>query len=186
MTCDDIFEGTVLTEPQMKEDLEILRGYCKSIGLETVPIPSSQETPIPSLAILLEDDERERIRMMTANFLPLDKKHAEFSKYLQFYLELQNDLKGVDRGELLELLTWLNARLSLGCCVLREAEGDRPVRVILRASQGFPLCEPVDIAAFTESMFLFDSSCDAVSGFLDLMAEGKSFAEIQALLEAES
>lgn len=185
MTCDDIFQGSVLTEPQMKEDLKVLSGYCENIGLQTVPIPRSLANPIPALAILLEDDEQGRVRMMTASFLPLDRKDVEFTKYLQFYLELQNSLEGIDRVELLELLMWLNARLSVGCCVLREAEGDRPMRVILRSSQGCPLCEAVDVAVFTEKLLLFDNDCDAVSGFLDLMAEGKSFAEIRALLERE-
>lgn len=177
---------TQMTAPFVMENLEILKQYYEEMELESEIIPAMKELPLPALVTALGEDEKDRPRILTNSFLPFDRENAEFTKYLQFYLELTNPLEKIDSAELLNTMLWVNGQLPIGCCMIREAEGERPSRVVVRSNQGFPLTKPIDQGVFTEDVFLFDTSCDIVSNILDLMAEGKSFAEIRALLERES
>lgn len=180
-----LMEGCVLSEAQMLENLNALAEIYAHLELEAAVIPAGAELPVPALAAVLEQDERNRNRIVTNSFLPLDREDAEYTKFLQFYMELENDLSGLDRGQLLELLQWVNGRIPVGGCMLQAQTADSPARLAVRMAQGFCLTKPIDAGVFTEELFLFDRICDMVSGIFDRMADGYSAEQIIRELEAE-
>ena len=185
LTTEELYEGSVLTAERVLADLETLRAYCDELELETMVIPPMEEVQLPVLAAILENDEQERPRVVTCTFVPVDSDLCQYTKQLQFYLELQNSLEGVSRAELLELIMWINVRINNGTCLLRESEQDHSLHLAVRLCQGFRLDDPVDPVIFGENLMMFDEICEIVSSLADLMAGGKSFAEIAALQQEQ-
>ena len=120
------------------------------------------------------------------SFLPLDEEEASFTKFLQFYCELQIDLGGVDRVKLLETLMAMNQVLPMGTCVLVEPRPELklPAMVGLRYIQGYPLREVIDQGAFSETLFLFDMACDMLTMAVDSLLAGASPEDVLKKLRA--
>lgn len=181
---DELLKESLLTEESILQDLRTLSLYYDDMQTENKILPSLEDAPLPTLLAGLDADDKERPRMITHSFLPVDKEEAEFTKYLQFYLELQNTLKGIARITLLEAVCRLNAALPFGHVMLipPRPELNLPEMAALRTTQGFPIAQPIDQGTFTENVFLFDLSCELTSTVLDALAEGKSIDEAFAAI----
>ena len=180
-----MFENSILSETQMLENLYALKEIYQKLELKAVVVPQLEELPLPALVAVLENDEKNRPRIVTNSFLPMERDDAEHTKFLQFYMELQNDLNGIQQQELLEMLQWVNRHIPMGSCMLREADESRPVRLVIRMTHGFPVIRPIDPGVFAEELILFDQIGEMVSGIFDHMAEGYSAKQIQEELDAE-
>lgn len=177
--ADEYLKDTELTEESILRDLEVLAAYYGDMELEGRVLPAREEFPMPTLVAGLEPDDRDRPRIVSHSFLPLDTETAEFTKYLQFYSELPCPVEELDRATLLEAICRLNTRLPLGTCVLADPNPafGQPAKAAVRYVQGFPLEGPVDQGVFTEDLFLFDLSCDLVTTVLDGLNDGLSLDE---------
>ena len=171
---DELLKDTVLTEEFILEELQNLKEYYDAMEVASQVFPAVKDAPMPSMAAILEEDEKGRNRVVTHSFLPLDEDDASYTKFLQFYCELQIDVGGVDRLRLMEALMTLNGMLPLGTAVAVAARDELPAMVGLRYVQGYPLEEVIDQGAFCETLFLFDLSCDLVSTVVDALVEGAS------------
>ena len=176
---DELLKGSTLTEEVMLKILGELSLYCDDMHVENRVIPALKEVPLPTLVAVMEADEQGRPRILNISFLPLDKEDAEFTVFLQFYMELSNPVSELDRATLLECACRLNERLPLGHCVLSAAQPElkQPQKLALRSVQGFPAGRKIDQGVFTEDVFLFDLSCDLVSQTLDALNKGKTLDE---------
>lgn len=177
--AEEYLKDTELTEESVLRDLEILASYYDDMDLEGRVLPAKEDLPMPTLLAALEPDDRERPRIVSHSFVPLDTEAAEFTKYLQFYCELPCPVEGLDRATLLEAVCRLNGHLPLGSCVLADPNPvfEQPMKAAVRSIQGFPLEGPVDQGVFTEDLFLFDLSCDLVTTVLDGLNDGLSLDE---------
>lgn len=177
---DEALKGSVLTEAFIQRDLKILIPYYENMEMKAQLIPAAADMPLPSLLAALPNDDEGRPRFITHSFVPLEKDDAEYTKYLQFYTELQDSLEGIDRQTLLEALNRLNFNLPFGACILvaERPEQGLPAMVTLRSMQGFPIDEPIDQGVFTEDVFLFDLSCTVTSVVITGLSEGKSIDEV--------
>lgn len=171
--ADELLENSRLTEDFILQELQDLAEYYGDMKLECRIVPAMEDVPLPTLLAVMEEDKG-RPRFVTHSFLPLDTEDAEFTKFLQFYCELQNPVAQLPRETLLEALCKLNGRLPFGACFLVEPRPELalPRMVAIRALQGFPIEPPIDQGVFTEDVFLFDTSCTLVSSALDALAEG--------------
>lgn len=174
---DELLRDTVLTEEFILAELQTLKGYYDEIEVACQVFPAVKDAPMPSMAAILEEDEKGRPRVLTHSFLPMSEEDARFTKFLQFYCELQIDVGQVDRVRLLETLTALNGMLPLGTCVTVAAREELPAMVALRYVQGYALEEVIDQGAFCETLFLFDLACDMLSAVTDALVEGASAEE---------
>lgn len=176
---DEMLKDTVLTEEFVLGELQDLKGYYDVMEVASQVFPSVKDAPMPSMAAILDEDEKGRPRVVTHSFLPLSEEDASFTKFLQFYCELQIDVGGVDRVRLLEALMALNGMLPLGTCVAVPARPDMemPAMVALRYVQGYALEEVIDQGAFSETLFLFDLACDMLTEVADALVEGASAAD---------
>ena len=185
---DEMLSGSILTEETILKILREMSLYYDDMQVENRVIPAVAEAPLPTLVAVLEEDDQGRPRVLTNSFLPLEKEEAEFTVFLQFYMELPNPVPNLDRATLLECLCRLNERLPMGHCVLAapQPKFEQPEKFALRTVQGFPAGKTIDQGAFTEEVLLFDLSCDAVSRTVDALNEGKTLDEALALLEPET
>ncbi|MEG1683822.1 MAG: hypothetical protein RR295_09715 [Oscillospiraceae bacterium] len=182
---DEGLKDSMLTEAGMLKDLQDMSTYYDDMQVSSKILPATELTPMPSMIAMMEEDEQGRARILTHSFVPLDREEAEFTKYIQFYMELQNDIASIDRLSLLESVCRLNTMLPLGHCIIipPRPELELPEMVGVRTSQGFPGSESVNQGVFTEDVFLFDMSCTFVSDILDVLAEGKTPEAAFAILD---
>ncbi|MEG1684196.1 MAG: hypothetical protein RR295_10210 [Oscillospiraceae bacterium] len=182
---EELLKDSMLTEAGMLQDLQDMSTYYDDMQVSSKILPATELAPLPSLIAMMEEDEQGRSRILTHSFVPLDKEEAEFTKYIQIYMELQNDIAGIDRLSLLESVCRLNTMLPMGHCIIipPRPEMELPEMVGVRTSQGFPGDGPVDQGVFTEDVFLFDMSCTFVSDILDALAEGKTPEAAFAILD---
>lgn len=174
---DELLKDSLMTEASMQADLEAISTYYQAMELKSQLIPALQEAPLPSLLAALPDDDEGRPRLITHSFLPLDEEDAEYTKFLQLYVELQDSLEGIDRATLLEGLNRMNLTLPMGVCALaRDPDGSE--KVVVRCVQGYPIDEPVDQGAFTETVLLFDLSCTLTSIVISGLSENKNLDEV--------
>lgn len=174
---------SLLTEAAMMEDLDSLRACYKAMDIAAQIFPG-EEGEAPTLAALVPLDEPESYQTVTNTFLPLSSEEAEFTKYLQFYAQLERDLSGVDQLALLESVSRLNEFLPLGTCfTLQKDDGRRCLA--LRYVQGFRLYEPIHPGVFTEDALLFETSWDLADTMAKALAEGKTVDEALAFLKQE-
>lgn len=174
---DELLKDSLMTEASMQADLEAISTYYQAMELKSQLIPALQEAPLPSLLAALPDDDEGRPRLITHSFLPLDEEDAEYTKFLQLYVELQDSLEGIDRVTLLEAVNRLNTTMPLGLCALvRDPNGEE--KMVVRFVQGYPIDEPVDQGAFTETVLLFDLSCTLTSIVISGLSENKNLDEV--------
>lgn len=181
---NNAFEGTVLTSEEVQQDLAAMVEYYKDMILESQIL--NQGLPIPMVLAVMEEDEKGRPRSVVNSFVPLDRESARFTKYIQYYCELADEVENIPREDLYQVMNVLNARLPAGSCILVEPrpEMNLPLKMGVRLIQGFPVRMPLDQGVFTETLFLFDQSCSFVSYVLDALAEGKTPAEALAVIGA--
>lgn len=184
-TLKNMYENCILSETQMLENLYALKDIYQKLELKAAVVPQLDELPLPALVAVLENDERNRPRIVTNSFLPLERDDAEHTKFLQFYMELQNDINGIQRQELLEMLQWVNRHIPMGSCMLREEEEGRPPCLVIRMAHGFSAVRPIDPGVFAEELILFDQIGEMVSGIFDHMADGYSAKQVQEELDGE-
>jgi|GEM_PF-6875375 len=182
---DELLKDSILTEEVMLKILQELSLYCDDMQVESRVIPALKDAPLPTLVTVMEEDDQGRPRVLNISFLPLDKEAAEFTVFLQFYMELSDPIPALDRATLLECVCRLNERLPMGHCVLSapQPEFEQPQKFALRTVQGFPAGVKIDQGAFTESLLLFDLSCDLVSQVATQLNEGRSMDEAFASMK---
>lgn len=176
---DEFLKDSLLSEESMLLDLEELVGYYTAMHVESHIIPAAEATPMPTLAAMLQKDDRDRQRVIVHSFQPYEREEAEYTKYLQFYAELPCELEGLAPETLLSFVCRVNQALPLGFCFPvppRPALGLGQM-IGVRSIQGFPITESIDQGVFTEDTILFNLSCELVSMRLDAMAEGKTLDE---------
>ena len=182
---DELLKDSLLTEEFILDDLEDLKGYYDDMKVASRVVPALQDAPLPTLVAILDEDEQKRARVVTHSLLPLDEEEASFTKFLQFYCELQINLDNVERIKLLEAVVKLNQILPIGSCVLVDArpELQLPTMVALRSIQGYPIEDVIDQGAFCETLFLFDTACELTTVALDGLVAGKTVEEALAQLQ---
>jgi len=173
-------EDSLLTEAAVMKDLEELRAYYKAMDVAS-QILAGDGAKNPTLVALVPLDEPESYQTVTNTFLLLSSEEAEFTKYLQFFAQLERDLDAADELALLESVSRLNQFLPLGACFVLRQDGHR--RLALRYTQGFPLHESIQPGVFTEDALLFETSWDLADTVAKALAEGKSVDEAFAFLE---
>lgn len=176
---DELLKDSLLTEEFILDDLNDLKGYYDEMEVACQVMPAVERAPMPSLVAILDEDDKNRPRIVTHSFLPLDEEEASFTKYLQYYCELQIDVGDVDRVKLLEAMVTMNGLLPLGACSLVDArpELNLPAMVAVRTIQGHPLEEVIDRGAFCETLFLFDTACDLMTLVVDKLVAGGTVEE---------
>ncbi len=179
MTTEKMLLGSLLTLEGIQQELQNLERYCDDLELESRMLPPLVDAPLPTLLVVTDVDDQNRARIVNQSFLPLGKEEASFTKFLQFYVELDTPAHMLDRDALLDAVFHLNCVLPLGTVSVASArpELNLPLKICVRTVQGYPLGMPIDQGAYSDALLLFDLSCQLVSMMIDAMAQGRSVQE---------
>lgn len=180
----EILGDSPLTEEMILSDYEDLVEYYAAMEVPCRLIPATNELIMPTVVAINQLDDEEPPFVITHSFIPLDSEEAEFTKFLQFYMELQQSLEGIDRVTLLEAVNRLNLVLPLGACMLVAARPELklPEMVAIRMIQGYPISESIDQGVFTEQLYMYEISANLILMVFDELLDGKSLDEAFATI----
>jgi hypothetical protein len=170
----------LMSQTKNQMDLVQLEFLIKEeLDLDCQVLSPSIETPVDTLVVKLETDEKERIRIASIMFIPLNDSDFESLKLLQFYCETPVRAAPSSRAAVTEFLSAVNLSIPVGTFCLTP---DHLVACKYVCTLGkFREIEPKE---FLETFLLWMFAIDSISGIAEMVAEGKqSLADAIKLLE---
>lgn len=102
------------------ERLEEIKGWIEPLNLHCDIIEKSEAIPLDVLLIYL-GDEQDEDRMLQLAFMPISTEDISFTKLLQFYLVIGNQVNDQYMGDVLVSMNHVNTRTVLGYYGINEA-----------------------------------------------------------------
>ncbi|MFI3313628.1 MAG: hypothetical protein R3Y62_07045 [Eubacteriales bacterium] len=182
MSFQESFPTALLSDKEMAAELQIIDGYYKTMGVETVMVDASEQVELPMLLAILpnDNDEVEEPRVLSHSFQPSDGELVDGTKYFQIYGETPVEHLGIPRLELLELVNLCNTNSQGTMVLLRKNEGQ--TMVCLRHLSNFPVTEVISKTAFFDMLSVFDVFSAMVELLLEQLSQGKTLEQAQEIL----
>jgi len=126
-------------------------------------IPASEVFELPTLVVLLPDDEQDLPRIVMMNIVPMLEVN-EYTDFIQLYIEFPYDLSNYEEPELLSVINDLNRTIPLGHCITLKNRPDHKYEKMIGMRYMYAISNEreIDDGALIEMMILFQVSCDAV------------------------
>ena len=153
------------------------------LALNCELLSRSPETPIDSLVVQLEADQKGRSRLASLLFSPLQETDIETLKLLQFYCETPIQVSSPSaRQAVAELLSAINLNLPIGTFCL-NANHTLTYKYVYALGK-FTTIIPEE---FLETFLLWLFALDPMSNLIESVANGEqSLTSALALLQSDS
>ncbi len=158
---------------RMRDDtneLNVLKGYLKDADMEALVLEQSKTFELPTLVQPLPNDSKDRARVFTMNFVPLEKEDVEYTRFLQIHCELPFTMADGREIETLRILNMVNQVMAVGSFTL---QGDK---LSYRYVFGSPIDAVLDEGVFMETMFMMAFMLDLAQDPIESVAAGEATA----------
>lgn len=168
-----------MNEARSLFEFQQLEAAIKSeLDLNCQVLPCSSEVPITTLAIELEADAKERSRIASLIFIPLEESDVETLKLLQFYCETSINLENnLSRSAIIELLPTINLKIPLGSFCL-----DPQNQVVFKYVNALGKSREINPEEFLETLLLWMFTLDSMSALIDSVVTGE--CRLQSAMQA--
>ncbi len=151
------------------------------LDLDCQILPRSPETPIDTLLVNLETDARDRTRIASLMFVPLDDSDVESLKLLQFYCETPIQVTSATAcATVAQFLSAVNLKIPVGAFCLNAEH-----QVTCKYVYALGKFKTIDPTEFLETFLMWMFAIDSLSSLIESVATGEHDLEsaIQVLDE---
>lgn len=181
---EELFPGSSISLEDMMDDFRVLGGYFQSLEMPVSLLEASDTQDVPVMVVEMEGGTEEAPEpfYLTLSLLPMDDEVATNTKYLQLYHELDVDLSGVDRVDLLELLHRCNSSTAGPIGIITPPRGEEGCHLAIRYVQAFLLNQPISAEIFLDLIDGFTLFTDVVQTVAQELADSGSLEEALSIL----
>ena len=146
----------------------------QELDLNCEVLPISSEVPINTLVVQFEKDQKNRDRVASIMFMPLDDSHIESLKLLQFYCQTPIII-GIEFISIVtRLLSIINLKIPIGAFCLNPDNNNITFKYVYTLGK----FQNIESKEFLELLLLWMFALDSMSNLIEEVAQGNKTLEV--------